>query len=208
MTGPSAPSATDPQGAAGESVPAVPAAPAGQLTHRQKRERQGFRDIALSALILGLGIWAVAAIADRHPKPAPQAVDISVPVQDFVAAASYPPLVPAAAPRGWTATSVRRGQPADPANPTLHIGWVTAHRTYAALEETGGDRTAWLAQQLPQGRSAGGAEQIGGVSWEQWRDAHGAPALVSTVGNRTVVLNGGATGADLAALAGALTVGR
>jgi Protein of unknown function (DUF4245) len=206
VTGPTAPSATDPAGEPATDQPS--GGPEGQLTHRQKRERQGFRDIALSAVILGLGIWVVALIADRHPKATPQAVDISVPVQDFAAAASYQPLVPTAVPQGWTATSVRRGPGAEPGTLTLHIGWVTARHAYAALEETGGDRTAWLVQQLPKGRQDGSTQQIGGVSWEQWRDAKGAPALVSTVGSRTVVLNGGATQADLAALAGGLTVAR
>jgi hypothetical protein len=112
-------------------------------------------------------------------------------------------LQPAPAPSGWRATSARvTGGGGAPVR--LHIGFYTADRQYAALEETNGPARPFLHGLLDGVAGRSGRLPVAGRTWAEVTGRNGQRGLLRTAGGVTVLLTGTAGWADLARLAAVL----
>ncbi|MGZ4609245.1 MAG: DUF4245 domain-containing protein [Actinomycetes bacterium] len=182
-------------------TPAVqdPVAPPGR-----KRGRETIRDMVLSlSVVLGV-VFVVLLVGMRGGPPTQTVHEVGYTAQLVQAreAASYDVLAPVGLPPGWKATSVR-GLTTD-GTVTWHLGFVTPHGRYAALEQSAGAAQPFV-DDFADGAKAAGRSPIGGHVWQ--RIEGGRPerrALVLHGTGVTTVVAGGASWGELETLARSL----
>ncbi len=149
---------------------------------KRKRGRESATDMVRSlglVLLIVVPVWFLA----QPPKSDEQSlrvVDPSSDVRSFSSAAPGVP-VPGALPAGWRATS----STAEPG--ALRIGWVTPTNEYAEYDAS----TRPAAEFVPGSTGNGsrvGTFDVGGVAWQQFRDADGHTSLVREVGSDGVTV--------------------
>jgi hypothetical protein len=167
------------------------------------RRRQTVGDMVRSmALVLVLvGVAVVFYLAGR-PDPVVREVQYTDALALARQTASYDVLAPDPLPDGWRATSARARSEGDVA--TWHLGLVTAAGSYAAVEQSDGDRRDFVAR-FAEGARRSGTTSIDGTTWR--RLVGGEPeerALLRTAGGVTTLVAGGAQWAELEQLAATL----
>ena len=150
---------------------------------KEKRSRQSAADMVRS---LGLVLAIVAVVFFLAQPPSSDAkrirvVDASSDVQAFAAAAPGS-AVPRTAPAGWRSTVSSY----DPDTGQLRVGWVTDQGGYAEYAATAHPAEGFLGD-LTDHASLVGSVDVGGRSWQEYRQAKGF-SLVRSYGPATVVL--------------------
>lgn len=173
---------------------------------RRPRGRQTVGDMVRSlALVLVLvGVAVVFYLAGR-PDPVVREVQYTDALALARQSASYDVLAPQPLPDGWRATSARARTEGDAT--TWHLGLVTAAGSYAAVEQSDGERRDFVDRFAAEARP-GGTSTVDGTTWRRLAD--GSPeerALVRTVDGVTSLVVGSAGWDELEELAASLRGG-
>jgi hypothetical protein len=161
------------------------------------------RTLAIFAVLI---VAFVAFLPKNHQPPVAQPVDYSVSLAALRGQAPFPVYAPVLPPTGWTPNHVTThvATTTDPST-SFDLGfYIVASRAYAQVEQS--NAAGFTAVQLGKTAHQTGTEVIAGTSWQTWTDSGGHPALVRAVQSSTLVLNGQATAAQLATLAGTLSL--
>lgn len=168
------------------------------------RMRQTIGDMVRSMLVV-LAVVAVVLLVTWRPQPDPvRVVDTTPAVTAASAEAAFPVLVPSGLASGWRPTSARWEPTAKSGEePVLHIGYVTPSDQYAQVSLSAATSEAYLLEQTDDGRPTGRTRTVAGQEWQEWEgvDRRSLLALSPQV---SVVVSGGASWEELAALAGSL----
>ena len=169
----------------------------------RSRGRQTAADMVRSLAVVLVLVVVVLALTLRHdPSGRPHRIDYRGVLAQARNAAPYDVVSPVALPRTWTATSVRTGGGA--AGFTWHLGLVTPDGDYAAVEQSDGDPQSFVDQFVADGARAG-TTVIHGKRWRRVDAGHPEKrALVLDAPAVTTVVTGGASWAELRALAASL----
>lgn len=173
---------------------------------RPKRGRESAGDMVRSLFVVLVLVVVVIALAVRpHPTSTVHRFDYSEVLAQARSTAGYAVAAPVGLPRSWRATSARSGQ--DGSAVTWHLGFVTPHDDYAAVEQSSGDR-AGLLDALAAGAHRSGQVTIQGRTWRRLESGDPEPrALLLVGGGRvTTVVAGSAAWPELRRLAAALPV--
>jgi hypothetical protein len=170
------------------------------------RGRQTVGDMVRSlAVVLALvGVVVVFYLAGR-PDPVVREVQYADALALARQTATYDVLAPDPLPTGWRATSARARTEGDAA--TWHLGLVTARGSYAAVEQSDGDRRDFV-DRFADGARPAGTVTVDGVTWD--RIEGGEPeerALVRTSRGVTTLVAGSARWDELRELAESLRGG-
>ena len=150
---------------------------------KEKRSRQSAADMVRS---LGLVLAMVAVVFFFAQPPSSDAKRIRVvdPASDVQAFSADAPggAVPRTMPAGWRSTV----STFNPDTGQLRIGWVTPKGAYAEYAATAHPAEGFLTD-LTDHATLVGPVDVGGVSWQEYRQAKGF-SLVRSYGAATVVL--------------------
>jgi hypothetical protein len=158
--------------------------------------------VLLAAVLAFVGFRAL--VRGDVPDPAP-AVDYATPLRYARAEAGLDVLAPDPLPDGWRATSARARSEGDVA--TWHLGLVTAAGSYAAVEQSDGERREFV-DRFADGATPAGSSTVEGTTWRRLEG--GSPeerALVRTERGVTTMVAGSASWAELEELAATLRAG-
>ena len=165
----------------------------------RQRKSPTFPDLIRTLVVFAVLIGGFIALLPKQKHDAVKQVDYGSDLSIFARAAGYPAIVPTPVPDGWTVTSFRGHSLRDGKTPsTMHMGMVTAAKKYAALEETDGDPTIWIAIQTLKAPQSGSVV-IDGVEWQRY-DRKGVVSLARTASGFTTVVTGGAALEELETL--------
>jgi hypothetical protein len=165
----------------------------------ERRGGRGARDIILSMLVLLVPLALVVALFRFQGGESVQTVDTAPAIAD-AQAARFPLAVPTQLDSGWRPLSAvfqRSG------GLTLRIGYLTPNGDTAQLVESNRPETALLDDTIGS-RPAGTTRPIGGEDWQHYDLANGNRAFVLTSADRTLVVYGSASDAELGVLAASL----
>jgi hypothetical protein len=170
------------------------------------RRRQTVGDMVRSmALVLVLvGVAVVFYLAGR-PDPVVREVQYADALALARQTASYDVLAPDPLPDGWRATSARARTEGDVT--TWHLGLVTASGSYAAVEQSDGERRD-VVDRFTEGARPSGTADVEGTTWRRLEG--GEPeerALLRTMDGVTTLVAGGARWEELEELAASLKGG-
>jgi len=173
---------------------------------RRPRGRETAGDMVRSlALVLVLVGVAVAFYLAGRPDPVVRDVEYAGALAQARLSAPYDVLGPQPLPDGWRATSVRAV--VDGGASTWHLGLITAAGSYAAVEQSDGERRDFV-DRFADGASPAGSSTVEGSTWRRLEG--GTPeerALVRAEGGVTTVVAGSASWAELEELAASLRAG-
>jgi hypothetical protein len=156
-------------------------------------------------VVLVLVFVVVALNAQRNTGEELRPLDYSGALAQARDQASYDVLSPIGLPDSWVPTSARTERDRDAVR--WHLGFVTPAGDYAGVEQSDGDPEALVAD-VADGGDAAGSVTISGLRWR--RLDGGRPeehALVLDGEAATTVVAGGASWAELEALARSLQAG-
>jgi Protein of unknown function (DUF4245) len=184
-----------------EAPPALPAPPS-------RGRRRGFETVGDMVRSLGVVLAAVAVILlitlRSHPG-AVKVVDAGEARQAAKAEARFSAEEPSGLSTAWRLTSARF-QPAvvSPIGADVwHLGWVTPHNGYAALDQSDGPATLLVRSVLDGAhRTGSGAGPFAG--WQRWAGSPSNWQAYVLPGRSTLVVYGSASAAELARLASSL----
>jgi Protein of unknown function (DUF4245) len=163
----------------------------------------GYTMAMLSCLVV---VGLVILITPRHNEEAIPHADYHGDLAGLIAVAPYPVLAPEGLPKQWFATSTRlTGRPGGPVS--WHLGFNTARKEYAALEEsneTPDGRGNFIDRMTSQGHPDGTAQVAGATWYRTFRPDKKQRSLVRKLPGVTIVVTGTASYDELAVLAGAL----
>jgi uncharacterized protein DUF4245 len=157
------------------------------------------------AVVLVLVAVVIFLTVRPHPRSTVHRIDYTEALAQARDQASYDVLAPTGLSRAWRATSARTDR--DDSAVTWHLGFVTPHDDYAAVEQGDGDPESFVASFAEHGKRAGRVD-VGGAVWR--RVDGGDPerhALVLEGDAVTTVVAGGASWQELRTLAAALHAG-
>ncbi len=167
------------------------------------RMRQTVGDMVRSMAVV-LALVALIMLVSWRPQPeAVRVVDVAPVAMLAGSQATFPVQAPAGLPSGWRPTSAR-WEPTEMSgsDPVLHIGYVTPSDQYAQVSQSVNGTAGYVDEQtdggLPQGQSS-----IAGTTWER-REGTDRRSLVLAADGVVTVVSGGASWAELEALAGSL----
>jgi len=176
------------------------------VEHKKKRGRETAGDMVRSLGLVLAGVVVVFFFAQppdsdiERLRPVDAAGDISAFRADAPAAA-----VPEGLPERWVSTvSLLTGEPR-----ALRIGYNTPTGAYAEYAASTAPAAGLVEDLTGRGERLDPVD-VGGASWEQYRDSDGSLSLVRAYGPVTVVvgtLRATAPLSELRVLAGSLTVG-
>jgi Protein of unknown function (DUF4245) len=174
-----------------------------------KAKRRGFEttgDMVRSLLVVLVLVFVVVALnVQPHPDSEVHRFDYSGVFSQARDQASYDVLAPIALPDAWVSTSARTTSAG--AAVTWHVGFVTPHDDYAALEQGDGNPAAFV-RQFADGGAPAGSVVIGSATWRRVEGGDPEPrALVLERDHVTTVVAGNAGWAELQELAASLQVG-
>ncbi len=174
---------------------------------RTRRGRQTVSDMVRSLLLVMVIVFVVIALNARDDSgEALRPVDYRGALAQARETAPYAVLAPIGLPDSWVPTSARVDRAG--ASVTWHLGLVTPAGDYAGVEQSDGDPESFVSDFAAGGRRAG-TVTISGLRWRRVED--GRPekrALVLDGDAVTTVVAGGASWAELAALARSLQAGQ
>jgi hypothetical protein len=160
------------------------------------------RSLALVLVLVGV---AVAFYLAGRPEPVVREVDYTDALAQARLSAPYEVLGPQPLPDGWRATSARAR--AEGGAATWHLGLVTAAGSYAAVEQSDGERREFV-DRFADGATPAGSSTVEGTTWRRLEG--GSPeerALVRTERGVTTMVAGSASWAELEELAATLRAG-
>jgi hypothetical protein len=159
---------------------------------------------SLALVLVLVGVASVFYLAGR-PDPVVREVQYTDALALARQTASYDVLAPDPLPDGWRATSARADTEGDVT--TWHLGLVTAAGSYAAVEQSDGDRRDFV-ERFAEGARPNGTANVDGTTWRRLNG--GQPeerALLRTTDGVTTLVAGGARWAELERLAASLRGG-
>lgn len=192
------------------TMPDQEAAPTAAQRRAARRANQTTFNLVL-ALFASLAVVLFLVLVVVRPEMEPRTVDYRAVGANARTAVDAPLLVPDL-PADWTAN--RAELAADPADGVTRweIGFLTPAGGYIGFAQGVDANDSWIASEVRSAR-AEGTEQIGGLTWDRYDRRHlDQPgnlefALVTTIGDSTVVLGGTASEAEFAFLAAAVAKG-
>src|SRR3954454_8068086 len=182
-------------------------------TSQGRRRPHGFETAGDMLRSLGVVLAAVAVIlliTHRHHSAAVNVVDASQARQAAKAVAAFAAQEPGGLDPGWRLTSARF-KPAAVSSTgadVWHLGWVTPHGEYAALEQSDGPVGPLMRSVIGDAARRTGD---GAGRWTGWQVWSGTPGdwhvYVRPVGTSTLVVYGSASDQDLGTLVAHLQPG-
>lgn len=142
------------------------------------------------SLLAVLVLVAILVGFNMAQQPDPVVRDIDYPAAVALAndKTAYAVLAPQPLPPGWRATSARTRP--ERGGTSWHLGLVTASGSYAAVEQTDGERRGFVGQ-FADGARPAGSVQINGLEWRRLEGGDPEPrALVRSAGGVTTVVAG------------------
>lgn len=187
--------------------PAPESPPRGERSVPPKPVRQVIfdmiRSLGVVAVIVAVTLIFVPNLIHPGKSSKVQPANYSDDAVGFRQVAGSPAYTPVGLPSGWYANAATFSRAKSVAH--LHIGWVTPDKKYAALEESNGPATAFIAKTLGKGSESGsGRELVSGRSWTIRTSNRGERSLTATLAGVTIVITGSASSAQEQQLAGAL----
>jgi hypothetical protein len=178
-------------------------------TGDDRARRRGFEttgDMVRSLLLVLVLVFVVVALTvQQRPDSELHRFDYSGVHAQAQDQASYDVLAPIALPDTWVPTSARTTQAGRTV--TFHVGFVTPHHGYAALEQSDGSPAAFV-RQFADGADKAGSVLIGSATWRRLEGGNPEPrALVLEQDGVTTVVAGNAGWAELRELAASLQAG-
>jgi hypothetical protein len=157
--------------------------------------------MALSLLVLLVPIVVLLGVYRFLGGESPTVVDPSSAYADARAAHAFPVAEPSV-PAGWKPVSsvFRRGD----AGAVLRVGFSSPTGGTAQLVESNVPAGALLAAELGAGARDQGVVTLDGQAWRRYTASKGDRALVLGQPDRTIIVMGGASDAELSRLAAAL----
>ncbi|MEO7980554.1 MAG: DUF4245 domain-containing protein [Sporichthyaceae bacterium] len=173
---------------------------------RSGRGRKTVGDMVRSLAVVLVLVFVVVALNARDDGGETlRPLDFSGALAQARSSAPYDVLAPIGLPGSWVPTSARTGRDGDAV--TWHLGYVTRAGDYAGVEQGDGDPGSVVAA-VADGATPDGTATISGLRWR--RLDGGRPekrALVLDGEAVTTVVAGGASWAELTALARSLQAG-
>jgi hypothetical protein len=181
---------------------------------RVAKRMRGFESLgdmvrSLGVVLAVVLVLVLITIRTRGQEVRP--VDYQSTLQQVRHAAPFAVEAPPTAPPGWVATSVTYDPPVVAGSGGVahwHLGFYTAGKQYAGIEQSDGSGLGLLQDQLGDPARQGGST-VAGQQWERWSNGAGTRrALLREQGtgaaNSVVVLAGTADWQELEQLAAAL----
>ncbi|GAA1806450.1 DUF4245 domain-containing protein [Planosporangium flavigriseum] len=159
------------------------------------------RDMALSLLVLLVPIIVLLGVYRFLGGESPTVVDPSSAYADARAASAFPVAEPAV-PTGWQPVSsvFRRSD----AGAVLRVGFRSPRGGTAQLVESNVPAGALVKAELSTDARDEGRAQVNGQEWRRYAASNGDRALVLSQPDRTVIVMGRASDAELSQLAASL----
>ncbi len=176
-----------------------------EVVTKKRRGRETATDMVRSLGLVLIGVVVVWYFAQPPASDvrALRVVDPSADIRAFSAEVPAAP-VPGALPDRWRPTSSVRTQ-----GPMIRVGYVTPADQYAEYAASTEPAATFLPALIGRAERLGQVD-VGGATWEQYRDADGSLSLAREYGAVTVVVGSTRSTArleELRVLAGALTSG-
>ncbi|MEV0718659.1 DUF4245 domain-containing protein [Asanoa sp. NPDC050611] len=174
-----------------------------EIVQSAQRSERRPRDMVISMLVLLvpilLAFGAYRIFFDGHD---PIAVDTTAAIDDARHANAFPVLVPTGLPDDWTTVSARWQQ--IEGGKALRLGLVAPDGKGAQVLQTDVRPTQIIPVELTSEARVTGDTRIAGAAWQTYATRPGERALVKLDPDRTVIVVGQASDADLRTLAGSL----
>jgi hypothetical protein len=174
-----------------------------EVVESAKRAERRPRDMVFSLLVLlvpillAFGVYRV--FFDGHD---PIRVSPAAAIDDAQHAGAFPVLTAGGLDDSWTVVSATF-QPVDGGR-ALRLGYVSPDGDGAQVVQTDAPPTTIIPAELTRDARAQGNTEIAGGIWQEYSTRPGERALVRLDPDRTVIVVGEASEAELTALAGAL----
>ena len=172
---------------------------------RLYRQRKTINNLVLSLLVtVGCALLIFFAVPRADTAPNWQ-IDYASQSKQAEAVLGKKLLVPAM-PESWKANAAELRTNKAEGLTSWYIGFITPSNQFIGYEEAFGANPSWVASTLKKLPSSG-TLSIGGRTWTEYNNrstegaGNAAYALVTTAGNRTIVLYGTASNAEFEALA-------
>ncbi|GAA1839747.1 DUF4245 domain-containing protein [Asanoa iriomotensis] len=174
-----------------------------EIIESSQRSERRPRDMVISMLVLLvpilLAFGAYRIFLDGND---PIAVDTTAAIDDARHANAFPVLVPTGLSDDWTTVSARWQQ--IEGGKALRLGLVSPDGKGAQVLQTDAEPTTIIPAELTADAKLTGDTQIDGAAWQTYATRPGERALVRLDPDRTVIIVGQASEADLVTLADSL----
>ena len=165
--------------------------------------------VAMGVLMVPIAL--IVAFFTRTPEPVVQHLDYAPVARLAAGEATFPVLVPAHLPQGWTATRARwtpegkpdfNGEPA--AGNTWQLGMLSPERSYVAVDQRDASQELFI-QQVTRGGVAQGSSTIEGAVWQRYLSEDGRTRSLVQRGVAATIVSGDLEYEALEAFASTLT---